>query len=189
MEQEETKTDIQKELDAQKDKYGRKTVMTPSVLVKLEQAFSLGCSDLEACYYAGIGKSTLYDYQKLHLEFSERKEELKSKPVLLARQTVMKGITGYEIKDENGKTIKVINAPDPKLALDFLKNKMYKEFKQGVELNDVTTYDPNSLGEFLGRFKKVKEDSGMSYGNQDSNQSDNQPNPVDEPTDTTQNPL
>ena len=56
---------------------GRPTVMTPEVIGKLEDAFSVGATDLEACFVAGIGKDALYDYQKKHPEFSERKEALK----------------------------------------------------------------------------------------------------------------
>jgi hypothetical protein len=69
---------------------GRPTIMTPETLQKLEDAFALGCTDLEACVYADISKSTLYNYQEQHPEFVERKEELKEHPVLLARQTVIK---------------------------------------------------------------------------------------------------
>lgn len=71
---------------------GRPTVMTDAVLRKLEEAFALGCTDLEACLYADIAKSTLYDYQIAHPEFVERKEELKETPMLKARTTVIKSL-------------------------------------------------------------------------------------------------
>ena len=58
--------------------------MTEAVLRKLEDAFALGCTDLEACLYADISKTTLYDYQKDHPEFAERKEKLKETPTLKA---------------------------------------------------------------------------------------------------------
>lgn len=159
MEQEQPiKTEAEKELEQQHDKYGRKTVVTPSVVVKLEQAFAMGCTDLEACFYAGIGKSSLYRYEDNNPEFRERKDELKSKPILLARQTVMKGIVGHEIKDENGNVVKVILAPDPKLALDYLKNKQHREFKAGIETTDNTVHDSSATSNFLARFgKKQKE--------------------------------
>ena len=67
---------------------GRPTVMTPEIINKLEQAFSLGATDLEACFYAGIGKTSLYRYQEEHPEFTERKAALKDKLVLKARQVV-----------------------------------------------------------------------------------------------------
>lgn len=70
------------------EKRGRKTIMTPEKIVLLEQAFSLGCSDLEACLHADIGKTTLYNYQNDHPEFVERKEQLKERLVLQARSVV-----------------------------------------------------------------------------------------------------
>ena len=66
----------------------RPTKMTPDILNKLEYAFSIGCSDLEACLHANIGKSTLYDYQNAHPEFSERKALLKDKLILQSRNII-----------------------------------------------------------------------------------------------------
>lgn len=66
--------------------------MTPQVLAKLEEVFAIGGTDLEAIFYADISKDAFYDYQKLHPEFAERKELLREKPVLKARQTVIKAL-------------------------------------------------------------------------------------------------
>src|SRR6187399_3578722 len=71
---------------------GRPTVMTDEVLRKLEEAFSMGCTDIEACLFADISKTTLYDYQKENPDFTERKEELKERPILLARTTVINSL-------------------------------------------------------------------------------------------------
>lgn len=71
---------------------GRPTVMTPEVLAKLEEVFAIGGTDLEAIFYADISKDALYDYQKLHPEFTDRKEKLKERPILKARQTIVKGL-------------------------------------------------------------------------------------------------
>lgn len=67
---------------------GHPTVMTPETIAKLEQAFSLGCTDMEACFFANIGKSALYNYQKDHPEFVERKEALKEKMIFAARTVI-----------------------------------------------------------------------------------------------------
>lgn len=56
---------------------GRPTVMTPETLGKLEDGFSKGLSDREACLYAGIDPTTLYDYLQSHPEFSNRRDLLK----------------------------------------------------------------------------------------------------------------
>ncbi len=69
-------------------KIGRPTVVTDSVLLKLEEVFALGGTDKEACIYADISPATLYKYQDEHKEFAERKELLKQSPILLARRTI-----------------------------------------------------------------------------------------------------
>ncbi len=81
-----------------KNKGGRPTSVTPETLAKLEQAFSLGCSDLEACIYADISPSILYRFQENNPEFRERKEALKQKLVLKARTVVANAL---EKEDEN----------------------------------------------------------------------------------------
>jgi hypothetical protein len=59
--------------------------MTPARVNKLEEAFLMGCTDLEACLFADISKQTLYNYQESHPEFVDRKESLKQNPLLLSR--------------------------------------------------------------------------------------------------------
>lgn len=71
-----------------KNKVGRPTKMTEAVIGKLEEAFSMGATDLEACFHADISGDVLYDYQKKHPEFTERKKALKEKLVLKARKNV-----------------------------------------------------------------------------------------------------
>lgn len=90
---------------------GRPTVMTDEVLRKLEEAFLLGCSDIEACFYANIGQQTLYDYQKNNPDFTERKAQLKANPVFIARKSVVDGLK-----------------ESPDLSLRFLERKEKNEF-------------------------------------------------------------
>ena len=61
----------------------------PTIKAKLEQAFAIGCTDAEACLYAGISKTTLYSYIEQCPEFGERKEELKQYPVIKAKHSVV----------------------------------------------------------------------------------------------------
>lgn len=75
-----------------KSRGGRPTVMTPEVIGKLEYVFGLGGSDREATFYAGINLDTLYEYQKRNPDFTERKEALKNRPVLKARETVVNSL-------------------------------------------------------------------------------------------------
>lgn len=106
---------------------GRPKKVTKEVLEKLEEAFLLGCTDREACFYADIALSTLYLYQEQNPEFSERKAELKENPILLARKTVVENL-----------------ARDPELSLKFLERKRKKEFSPRQE---VTGKDGKPLGQ------------------------------------------
>lgn len=93
-------------------KIGRPHAITSDVLQKVEYAFSIGCTDKEACLYANIAPSTLYKYCQDNTEFSERKELLKDKPVLAARMAV----------------VKAIEAGDTKMAWSYLERKRPEEF-------------------------------------------------------------
>lgn len=114
---------------------GRPTVFTPEVIAKLEEAFSWGCSDLEACYYADISQRVLYDYQQKNEGFLRRKERLKSRPVLGARQTVLKGVIGQKaVVSPEGHIIKAEVPADPDLALRFLERIKKDEFSTKSEV-------------------------------------------------------
>lgn len=104
----------------------RPTVMTPEVIAKLEEAFAWGCTDREACLWAEIAEETLYNYQKKYPEFLKRKESLKDTPILLARKSVVSGLS----KDRD-------------LALKYLERKNKKEFSLRQEL---TGEDGKDLG-------------------------------------------
>jgi len=71
---------------------GRPNKINADVLHKLEEAFSQGFSDEEACLYADIGTSTLYNYCKKHKKFMERKQILKKKPLMRARININKAL-------------------------------------------------------------------------------------------------
>jgi len=72
----------------QKTKIGRPPSVTQDVVNKLEEAFSLGATDLEACFFAGISKQTLYNYQEKNPDFIDRKVALKERLVLKARAVI-----------------------------------------------------------------------------------------------------
>lgn len=64
---------------------GRPLKINDTVLQKLEYAFSMGCTDKEACLFADISEGTLYSYQKENPDFIKRKELLKESVKLHAR--------------------------------------------------------------------------------------------------------
>jgi hypothetical protein len=80
---------------------GRPLKLTPEVIQKLEVAFIAGCTDLEACCYADIGKSSLYNYCNDHPDFMERKETLKNQPIMQARFIVQESLTNGDLNTAN----------------------------------------------------------------------------------------
>ena len=68
--------------------WGRPKVVTKDVLVKLEQAYLFGCTDVQACAFAGICAKTLSNYQNENPDFLQEKEKWKQNPILKAKATV-----------------------------------------------------------------------------------------------------
>lgn|SRR3990167_2408716 len=99
-------------------KVGRPTVDTPEVRRKIEEATALDASIEEVAFYAGIHKDTYYQIIKKDKEFSDRLDALRNRPVLKARQTVVKSLD------------------DPNQAFKYLEKKRKKEFGNTL---DVTT--------------------------------------------------
>jgi hypothetical protein len=88
-----------------------------SVILKLEEAFSMGCTALEACLYADISKSSYYSYLEKNPNFQDRIDLLKERPILQARASVIKAMH-Y----------------DGNLALKFLERKRKSEFAVRTEM-------------------------------------------------------
>ena len=113
---------------------GRKSKMTDEVIRKLEEAFSFDCTIQEACFFAGIGSTTFYEWREKYPEKAQRLIELKNRPVLKARATIVNGLA------------------DPEHAKWYLERKRKKEFSK---LNNL---DLTSAGEKL-EFKIVVDDT------------------------------
>lgn len=94
--------------------------MTDSTVQKLEEAFLMGCTDLEACLFADISKSLLYAYQQENPEFLERKETLKQNPFMLSRSVLLGALrdndinTAHKILErKEGKTVNIQGGEKP----------------------------------------------------------------------------
>lgn len=116
-----------------KETRGRPTVFTPDVIRKIEEVAALDGSVEEMAYYADIHVATLYRYLNDHEDFSEKIAKLRERPVLKARQTVVKSLD------------------DPDRAFRYLERKRKKEFSSRVE-TDIT-----SGGEPLASTLEIKE--------------------------------
>lgn len=124
---------------------GRPTVFSDEVLQKLEDAFKLGCSDVEACLNADISTSSLYNYQNANPKFLERKQVLKETPVFIARESVIR-----DMKEDGA------------LALKYLERKKKDEFslKSEVDLKADHTISELSAEEVDERLAKLVEKHG-----------------------------
>ena len=93
--------------------------ITERVIQKLEEGFIWGKSDREACIYANVAPSTLYDYCNQHKEFSERKELLKESVKMRAKINVARKI----------------NSGDVGVSTWYLERKCKDEFSLKQEIN------------------------------------------------------
>lgn len=100
---------------------GRPTKLTPETIDKLRTAFLMGCSDIEACLYADISKTALYNYQQKNPNFVDQKEQWKEQLTLKARTVIANSLNN---KDEN-------------TAKWYLERKAKNEFSTKVE-NETT---------------------------------------------------
>ncbi len=113
---------------AQSRPVGRPTKMTDENVGKLRTAFLMGCDDNEACAYAEIHRTTLYDYQLEHPEFTDMKEAWKQNPILEAKHTIFDDLK------------------NPDTAKWYLERKLKGEFSTRHEN---VNYDMNKVDELL----------------------------------------
>ena len=90
--------------------------LTEDTIRKLEEAFSIDASVKEACYYADISTDTFYRWIKKYPKLSYKLERLREKPVLKARQTVVRSLD------------------NPDYAFKYLERKKKDEFSLRSEL-------------------------------------------------------
>lgn len=96
---------------------GRPTVMTPEILRKIEEVAALDGSVEEMAYYAGIHRATLYRWLNDNEELRDRIDELRERPILKARQTI----------------VGALDQPDH--AFRYLERKRAKEFMPQSKIN------------------------------------------------------
>jgi len=101
-----------------------------AILNKLVSAWRIGASDVEASNFAGVSLNSLRTYLKKYPELAEYRKELKSNPVFIARNTVVK------------------NLPDnPGLAFRFLQSKLPQEFALGRFAGETEKDTPKDIPE------------------------------------------
>lgn len=113
----------------------RKTKFTEDTLNKLYEAYERWCTDAEACLHAWVSDTALYNYQNKNKEFVVKKNQLREKPVLLARKTVIQGFVWWSYKMiKKWKEIDITLPPNPDIALKYLERKKKDEFSTRSEV-------------------------------------------------------
>ena len=102
---------------------GRPTLMTKETLKKLDECFLSDLSDRQACYIVDIEPQTLYNYQKKHPEYVERKATLKQMVKAKAKMVIAKNI----------------NSNDINTAKWYAEHKMQSEFSTKQEIANTGT--------------------------------------------------
>lgn len=80
---------IKKVLVKEMPKIGRPIKIDKDKVQKLEFAFAIGCTDIEAYTHAEIPHSTFYKYQSENPDFLDKKNKLRDLPILKAKQTII----------------------------------------------------------------------------------------------------
>ena len=80
---------------------GRPKIMTDATVKVLEEAYSNGATDIEACFIASISKQTLYNYQKEHPEFVDRKFALQDMIKYQAKKNIKEKIISGDTLQSN----------------------------------------------------------------------------------------
>lgn len=130
-------------MKAKRLKPGRKSVMTPEVILKIEQVAALDGSVEEMGLYAGVSYVTIYDYMKKNEAFAKRIAELRNTPVLKARQTIVRALQ------------------DPAYAFKYVEKKRRKEFGNAIDI----TSDGKQLGTpVLGALATEEQKQALPHG-------------------------
>jgi hypothetical protein len=99
-----------------RDYGGRPTELTDEVRSKIEAAAAFDATLEEIAFYAGVHRVTLYRWLKDDEELRNRVDELRQKPILKARQTVVEALQ------------------DPNHAFRYLERKRPKEFMPSAKI-------------------------------------------------------
>lgn len=144
---------------------GRPSVMTESVLAKLEQAFAYDMPDEEACHYAGISPDALYDYQTKNPKFTERKHALKNRPVMLAREAIVKSLSRQKIKtlDRNGNLVEIDVLPDNADVKWYLERKKKGEFASKTTVEHEGTIEVEGAKELADAIQQLINEPEEDY--------------------------
>jgi len=137
---------------AELNAYGKQknSKLSDETVKKIEEACAIGASIMEICYYADISKETYYNWIEEFPELREKFDRLRQRPVLKARQEVVKGL------DNN-----------PEFSLKVLERLKGDEFSLKTEQKLTGAVATRQMTD--EEFDKVLEDYNKSKENGESN--------------------
>jgi len=114
---------------------GRPPKLTETTVKKIEEGAALGCTDTEIALKAGISRTTFYEWIKNDPALADRLDELREKPFLKARQTIVDSLD------------------NPKDAQWYMERKKKGEFALRTEL---TGAEGEQLGTVVLPIKEIR---------------------------------
>ena len=146
----------------QKYKYkgpGRPTILSEEIVSKLEYCAAIRATITETCSYAGIARQTYYRWLEENSELSDRLDDLREKPFITARKTV------------------IDNLSEVPTAFKFLEKVKPEEFADSLNLRhsgyvggEVPEEDKAVVAEFHGRLKSNMKDRILKKSNENNQQ-------------------
>lgn len=109
------------------------TKLNPDTVKKLEEVAALDGSVEEMCFYADISRQTYYNWMKANPNMQERFDNLRQRPFLKARQTIVK------------------NLDNPQHAFEYMRRKKKAEFS---DRSEVEIGASESIIDILNRLNK-----------------------------------
>lgn len=97
-------------------KIGRPTELTDEVIRKIEEVAALDGTVEEMAFFANVHRATIYRWLKEDKDFSDRIKDLRQRPFLKARQTIVKALD------------------DPNHAFKYMERKKKKEFGANMDV-------------------------------------------------------
>jgi hypothetical protein len=133
----------------------QKLSMTPEVIAKLEEAAAMDCSIPEMAFFAGISRQTLHNWLRDLPDLKERLDELRNKPVLKARSTIIEYLGKEETakwylekkkKDEFGREpLKMFDKEDIQSLTEFFKAAATPQKEEKNEIEEIKEETQNVL--------------------------------------------
>src|SRR3990167_5466658 len=106
---------------------GRTSKLNEEMVRKLEEAAAVRATIQELCFYAGISKDTYYRWIKESPELNDRLEDLRQKPFLKARQTIISRLD------------------DVNVAFKFMEKEKPDEYGERLNVKDIPSQSPDGI--------------------------------------------